>query len=192
MKKVLVFMLCFLAVFAIVSCKNEPTPEPTPDPPTPEPEWERGTLVVRPAEECTFSQDGKFQFQMAVEYNEHEPIELLMYCSKEITAVTIRQAGGDNTRFISDIPVDDFEKTEDGWLIVKLTEEQVIPNVSPCFSLGITLRVPNTERNNCYVAIKDMKINEADVDFLEYEEELDSFITAYYTSPNNLDVTIIE
>ncbi len=196
MKKILVVLLCLMAVFAVVSCKNEPTPEPTPDPPapepTPEPEWESGTLVVRPAEECTFSQTGKFQFQMAVEYNANEPIELLMYCSDEITAVTIRQAGGDNTRFISDIPVDDFEKTEDGWLIVKLTEDQVIPNVSPCFALGITLRVPDTERNNCYVAIKDMKINGSDVDFLEYAGQEDSFINAYYTSPDALDITIVE
>jgi hypothetical protein len=44
---------------------------------------------------------------------------------------------------------------------------------------------------NCYVAIKDMKINDEAVDFLDYVDE-DSFISAYVTSPDALDVTIVE
>lgn len=196
MRKLLVVLLCMMALFAVVSCKNnpEPTPTPTPEPPTPtpEPEWESGTLVVRPAEECSFSQTGKFQFQMALDYNEFEPIELLMYCSDEVTAVTIRQAGDGDQRFIPDTPIDNFETTDDGWLIIKLSAEEVIPTISPCHALGVTVRLPDANRMNCYVAIKDMKINDEDVDFLQYEGEEDSFITAYVTSPDALDVTIVE
>ena len=197
MKKIFIILLCMLALFAVASCKNDPTPTPTPEPtptptpePTPEPEWESGTLVVRPAEECTFSQTGKFQFKMSIQYNAGEPIDMLMYCSEDVTAITVRQAGDGDQRFIPDTPIDDFERTEDGWVIIHLSAEEVIPTLSPCFALGITVRLPDANRMNCYVAIKDMKLNDVDVDFLEYEG--DDFIGAYVTSPDALDVTIVE
>jgi len=197
MRRILVFLLCMLAVFAVVSCKNdptptpEPTPTPTPTPDPPEPSWETGTLVVRPAEGCSFSQEKKFQFQMALQYNANEPIELKMYCSEDVTAITVRQAGDGDQRFIPDTSVYEFETDEDGWYIIKLTADQVIPTISPCFAMGITVRLPDDNRMNCYVAIKDMKINGEAVDFLDYEDD-DSFVSAYVTSPDALDFTIVE
>ena len=194
MKKLLVVLLCMLALFAVASCKNDPTPTPTPEPtPTPDPpapSWETGTLVVKPAEECTYSQTGKFQFKLALKFNEDEPIEMLMKVCDDITTITIRD-GSANTEFITKVPVDEFEKTDDGWLIIKIPAEKVIPAVSPCLSLGITTYLPDDTRANCFVAIKDMKINDEAVDFLEYADE-DSFVSTYYTSPDALDVTIVE
>ena len=128
---------------------------------------------------------------MALEYNANEPIELLMKCSSDVTAITVRQAGDGDTRFIPDTPVADFEKNADGWYVIKLSADEVIPTISPCYAIGVTVRLPNDNRMNCYVAIKDMKINDEAVDFLDYVDE-DSFISAYVTSPDALDVTIVE
>ena len=195
MKKLFVLLLCLLALLAVVSGKSEPAQEPEPEPtPVPsEPEWESGTLVVRPAEGATFSQSGKFQFKMAINYSAGEPIEFKLKCSDDITGIEAREGGNGDTFFIpkyTELSV--WEKDEDGWYIIVIPAESVVPVADPCFSMGITARLPDANRANCYVAIKDMKINDVPVDFTVYVGNETSLISDYVTSPNNLDVYIEE
>ena len=200
MKKLLVLFLCLIAVFALASCKNEPEQNATPgsdDTPADtgfvEPEWESGVLRVRPADGATFSQDGKFQFKMSVNYNAGEPIEFKLKCTDDVTGIEAREGGNGDTFFIpKGTSIDVWEKDEDGWYIITIPGESVVPVADPCFSLGITARLPNTNRPNCYVAIKDMKINNVPVDFTDYIDIETSLISDYVTSPNNLDVYIEE
>ena len=195
MKKFLVFLLVLLALFAVVSCKSEPAeePEPTPAPAPAEPEWESGTLVVRPAEGATFSQSGKFQFKMSITYAAGEPIEFKLKCSDDVTGVEAREGGNGDTFFIpkyTELSV--WEQDDDGWYIISIPGESVVPVADPCLAMGITARLPDTNRSECYIAIKDMKINDVPVDFTVYIDDETSLISDYVTSPNNLDVYIEE
>ncbi len=195
MKKLFVLFLCLLALFAVVSCENEPSkePKPTPDPTPAEPEWESGVLVVSPAEGSTFSQNGKFQFKMAVNYSVGDTIAFKLKCSDDITGVEAREGGNGDTFFIPQYTaLNTWEQDDDGWYIISIPAESVVPVADPCLSLGITARLPNDNRSECYVAIKDMKISDVLVDFTEYVGEETSLISAYVTSPNNLDVYIEE
>ena len=197
MKKILVILFVLIAIFAFASCKQdpenaEPTPTPAPEPGPTEPEWESGVLRIGPAEETTFSQDGKFQFKMAIEYNAGEPIEFLLKCSDDITGVEVREGGNGDTFFIpKNTPLTNWEKNDDGWYIISIPAADVIPVGEPAESLGVTARLPNANRASCYIAIKNMKINDVLIDFTEYIED-EEFISPYVTSPEELDVRIIE
>ncbi len=196
MKKFFIILLVLIAIFEFASCKQDPKPtdEPTPapEPASTEPNWESGVLRIGPAEETTFSQDGKFQFKMALEYNAGEPIEFLLKCSPDVTGVEAREGGNGDTFFIpKNTPLSNWEKNADGWYIISIPAEDVIPVGEPAGSLGITARLPNTDRASCYIAIKDMKINDVLIDFTDYIDDED-FISAYATSPEELDVRIVE
>ena len=195
MKKLFVLLFVLLAIFAFASCKQDPeNADSAPDSGagTSEPKWDSGVLRVGPAEDTTFSQDNKFQFKMAIEYNAGEPIEFLLKCSSDITGVEVREGGNGDTFFIpKNTPLTNWQKNADGWYIISIPAEDVIPAGEPAGSLGITARLPNTNRASCYIAIKDMKINNVPVDFTEYIED-EEFISPYVTSPEELDVRIIE
>ena len=202
MKKLFVLLLCLLAVFAIVSCKQEPEPEPA-TPPTPaepefeEPDWESGVLRVMPAEgaESSWDQKGKLQFKMAVSYNAGEPIEFKIKCSDDITGIEIREVGNGDTFFIpKETPLSNWEKDSDGWYIISVPGESVVPVAEPCLVLGVTARVPadSATRAFCYVAFKDMKINNVPVDFTTFVGNELALISSYSSSPSDLDVYIEE
>ena len=199
MKKLFALLLCIFALLAVVSCKQ---PEPGASETqvgTPEPKWEAGVIRVRPAEGAAFpsgdSQHNKFQFQLSVPYNAGQPIEFLAKFSEDITKITVRQGEGDNTRFLDDALVSTLE-TKDGWYVISIPGSSVTPMdnevpVESWLKLGITVRVPDDTRANCWVAIKDMKINNVPVDFTTWDLE-DDYIVSYYSVPDNLDIKIVK
>ncbi len=202
MKKLLIVLFVLLAIFAVASCKQDPqpadTPETTPPDNTPdkpvftEPKWESGVLRVRPADDATFSQSGKFQFKMDIEYNANEPISFKAKFTEDITVLEVREGGNGDTFFIpKGTSIDNWEQDDDGWYIISIEGSSVTPANDTANSLGITTRLPDDDRSICYVAIKDMKINNVPVDFKEYIDD-DSFISSYVTSPNELDVLFVE
>ena len=159
MKKVLVFMLCFLAVFAIVSCKQDPK-EPVKD--------DAYVLTVRPAvenpddPESTINwgeQTGKCQFTLATAVAAGESIEFLAKVSSDVTKIDVRMGVSPFTTWKS-FTVSECEKTDDGWLIISIDEETVTAGAE---KLGITLRVP--QNPNIFCSIKDLKIDGEAVDF---------------------------
>ena len=161
MKKVLVFMLCFLAVFAIVSCKQDPK-EPVKD--------DAYVLTVRPAvadpddPESTIdwgTQTGKCQFTLATAVAAGESIEFLAKVSSDVTKIDVRMGANPFTTWKSFV-VDECEKTDDGWLIISIDEETVSAGAE---KIGITLRVP--QNPNIFCSIKDLKIDGEAVDFEE-------------------------
>lgn len=202
MKKALIIFAVLLAIFAFVSCKNEPeaTPEPEPAPADPEfvePDWESGVIRIMPAEgaESSWEQKGKLQFKMAVSYNAGEPIEFKLKCSDDITGIEIREVGNGDTFFIpKETPLSNWEKDSDGWYIISVSGSSVVPVAEPCLVLGVTARVPadSPTRAFCYVAFKDMRINNVPVDFTLYAGSEGSFISSYSSSPSDLDVYIEE
>lgn len=186
MKKTVVIMLCVLAVLAIVSCKNELNNNTTPV----EEEY-GGTLTVRPAEGATFSQDEKFQFKMAVSYESRVSIEFKLKCSEDITGVEVREGGNGDTFFVpKGTALSKWDRDDDGWYIISIPEESVTPAGQTSTSLGITARLPNTNRSNCFVEIKNLKIDDELFDFTDYIGRTSELISAYATSPDNLDVSI--
>ena len=198
MKKTLISILVLLMVFAFSACKNDPAqnagPEPDTTPAEPEfvePDWESGVLRVRPADGATFSQSGKFQFKMTVSYSIGEPIEFKLKCTDDVTGIEVREGGNGDTFFIpKGTSISVWDKDEDGWYIISIPGESVVPVADPCFSLGITARLPDANRAICYVAIKDMKINNVPVDFTKYVGNETSLVEDYVTSPNQLDIYI--
>ena len=183
MKKVLVFMLCFLAVFAIVSCKHEPD-DPTP----PAEEWKKGDLVVSPAQGAIFTQEGKFQFKIAVEYSEGDNIEFHMKCSEAVTKLDVREGGANNTVFESFVIDEDTEKDSDGWYKISVSSDKVSPDEGQY--LGLTARLPDEARDNCFVAIRNLKIGNQAIDFSAFIGEEDALVDVYYDRPDKLNIKI--
>lgn len=208
MKKVLLFLLVLLAIFAFVSCKQEPeSAEPEPEVPA-EPEYvdpieEPGVLFVRPAENATYSQTGKFQFKLDVSFKANEQIDLYAKFSSDITSVAVRQGGGDNAKFKVNgneaQNLKDLERDKDGWYIVSIPAASVLPtegadkenNIpgelqTSWLGLGITAYTNAKERANCYIAIKGLKLNGEYFDITDWDET--TCAQVYYTSPSALDI----
>lgn len=204
MKKVLLILLVLFAIFAFASCKQdpknaEPTPEPEPEIPA-EPEYvdpieEPGVLFVRPAEGATYSQSGKFQFKLDVTFNANEQIDLYAKFSSDITSVAVRQGGGDNTKFKvngNDAQnLKDLERDANGWYIISIPAESVTPTSSSALEtswlgLGITAYTGATERTNCFIALKGLKLNGTYFDITDWDET--TCAQPYYTSPSALDI----
>ena len=201
MKKVLFILLIFLTIFAFASCKQEPeNAEPEPDPVPVEPEYvdpieEPGVLFVRPGEGATYSQPGKFQFKLDVSFNANEQIDLYAKFSSDITSVAVRQGGGDNTKFQVNGKdaqnLSDLERDKDGWYIISIPAASVTPTnskepQSSWLGMGITAYTNASERTNCYIALKGLKLNGEYFDITMWDEE--SCAQVYYTSPSVLDV----
>lgn len=189
MRKIFVLLLCMLALFSVVSCKNEPEPEPEPEPV----KVEAGVLIVTPAEGATFAQSGKCQFKLDEEFNAEESIEFLAKFSEDITAITVRQGGGDNIKFLNSAAIEDLEQNADGWYIVTVDAESVVPTdggvaADSWIGLGITLTVSDTTRATCSISIKDLKLNGVGIDFSEYDAE--EYVQNYYDSPNEFAAEI--
>lgn len=110
MKKLFVIMLCLLAVFAIISCKQEP--EPTPEP------AEDSTVYVLTA---TASGD-RFQFKWdAVEESGGEVFTLKYKTDKTVTAVTTRDPSG--SKYIDNAAIGTYisEADDAGWVTFTFT-----------------------------------------------------------------------
>lgn len=116
MKKLIVLLLCILAVFAIASCKQEP--EPTPEPaPGPAPA-EDSTVYVLTA---TAASD-RFQFKWdAVEESGGEVFTLKYKTDKTVTAVTTRDPSG--SKYIDNGAIGTYisEADADGWITFTCT-----------------------------------------------------------------------
>ena len=206
MKKVFIILFVLLAIFAFASCKQdpknaEPTPEPEPEVPA-EPEYvdpieEPGVLFVRAAEGATYSQAGKFQFKLDVSFNANEQIDLYAKFSSDITSVAVRQGGGDNTKFQVNGQdaqnLKDLERDEDGWYIISIPAESVTPKSSgelqtSWLGMGITAYTGATERANCFIALKGLKLNGTYFDITNWDET--TCAQVYYTSPSALEITL--
>jgi len=201
MKKLFVIFLCLLAVLAIVACKNDPesSEAASEENPYAEPKWEAGVVRVKPGEGAAYpeKQNDKFQFQLTLLHNAGESIEFVAKFSSNITKITVRQGGGDNTRYLDDVSISSFDKDENGYSIITIPGSSVTPTqnngadaLTFCTNLGITIRVPNETRNDAWVAIKNMKINGVDVDFSEWDIAED-YVTPYYNAPDKLDIKIV-
>ena len=186
MKKVLVFMLCFLAVFAIVSCKQDPK----------EPEKEDAyVLTVRPAvenpddPESTINwgtQTGKFQFTITQPIAAGESIEFLAKVASDITEIDVRDGSTSPYTQWASPKVSSLEQTDDGWLIVSIDGEQV---TSTAELIGFTLRMPE-QNANLFISIKDLKIDGEAVDFEEIDPN--TYATAFSGAlvPSRVSATV--
>ena len=198
-----------MAIFAFASCKQEPeNAEPEPEPIPVEPEYvdpieEPGVLFVRAGEDATYSQAGKFQFKLDVQFNANEAIALYAKFSSDITSVAVRQGGGDNVKFQvngkDDQNLKDLERDENGWYIITIPAASVtptsgadknnnIPGVpqTSWIGLGITAYTNAKERANCFIALKGLKLGDQYFDITNWNEE--SCAQVYYTSPSVLEV----
>lgn len=206
-------MLCMLALFAFVACKNDPknsnSDSTTHDSDAEAAITQPGVLDVRPAasvttwtKETNWTQSGKFQFRLDVEFEAGKSIDLYLKCSESFNRVAIRQAGGDNTKFKIDgaeyVPLSSIPKDDDGWYIVSVPAESVTPMdgaiaQTSWIGLGITLYVPdgNTawEVNPpCYAAIKGLSFNGEFFDITNWDEE--TCVKSFYDAPAEFDVTL--
>ena len=116
MKKLLVVMLCLLAVFAIVSCKHEPEksnePEPAPAP------ADDSTVYVLTA---TAAGD-RFQFKWdAVEDSGNQVFTLKYKTDKAITSVTTRDPSG--AKYMDNASITPYisEADDAGWITFTCT-----------------------------------------------------------------------
>ena len=171
MKRLLVVLLCLLAVFAVVSCNQEPEAS-TPDA---KPEQHGGTITITPASEDWGTQTGKMQFILinkAADADEAEPfygqeeISFLLKLSSDVTSFQVRagKTGGYSTW----LKVEDFstlETDDDGWYIIEIDSTKVNESEGLGFTAYVTAQTQDIE-----VHIKDLMIDGEVVDFTEWDE----------------------
>ena len=163
MKKIIVLLLCLMAVFAIVSCKQEP--EPTPElAPAAE---NGGILTVKPASsEVTWGNTDRFQFVINQEYAEWDTIEFLVKLSDSFASIVPR-SGDSSTSWpkFATLAISSLEQDDDGWYIVSTTATDAYTQ------LGFTayLNSGAAQDENLFISIKNLKIDGVLIDFSEYD-----------------------
>ena len=170
MKKFLVILLCLLAVFAVVSCKEEPE-----EAATPAVEENGGTITIKPASEDWGTQTGKMQFILINKDKEadeaevflgQEEISFLLKFTSQVTSFQVR--AGDDGGWTTWLKVTDFsslETTDDGWYIVELDGSTVTESEG----LGFTAYV-SEQSADIEIQIKNLKIDGALVDLSTWDE----------------------
>lgn len=185
MKKFFVILLCLLAVFAIVSCKEEPE-----EAATPAAEENGGTITIKPViselnDVVTDwgNQSGKMQFVLNQEIIAEQSISFLAKCSSEVTKITVRAGDGGYTKWLDGASLSSLETTDDGWYIVEVDETKVTDSAG----LGITLTV-SAQSKDIEFQIKNLKIDDELVDFSEWDEA--SCVKPMVGVPTALSATI--
>ena len=165
MRKLIVVLLCMLALFAVVSCNNEPQTVVDDNPGSGEPEWDTGTLLIKPGEGCVWggNQD-RFQFYVNVDQPlaANDVVSFLVKLSDSFEKIVPRSSNSTSSYVkFSTLPLASLEQDDDGWYIVSVTATEA------CDYLGITcmLKSDAVQSEDLYVAIIDMEINESPVDF---------------------------
>ena len=121
MKKLLVVLICLLAVFAVVSCKHEPEPV---DPPAPEPEpqipAEEGKTyyrltATRMAKRFAFMYSGDEGLEIVPEIG--DTLEITYRTNHEVTRFYLRDAL-ETVAFAKKVVIDSYvsDPDEDGWI----------------------------------------------------------------------------
>ena len=197
MRKLFIVLLCMLALFAVVSCKNEPKNSDNTD--SEDEGWESDVLIVSPAEGTTFSQSGKFQFTMSIEIEAGKEVGFLAKFSDDITKITPRQGEGKNYKWMTDVPLSEIEQDDDGWYIIVVPAEKVILQdslgtaVEKSTKMALSVAVSDDTRANCWVAIKDLYVNdEEEIDFSDWIGHETEYVEPWVTSPEALTVTVTE
>ena len=161
MKKVFILMLCLLAVFAIVSCKQDPKQEQSPAA-----EENGGTLTVRATSGATWGQSDRFQFIINHSFYEGDTVEFLLKLSNSFTSVVPRSASPDNTyaKFATKT-ISSLEQDDDGWYLVSVVASESFAKLAITCMLG-----SGVQDENLFVSIKNLKIDDELIDFTEFEE----------------------
>lgn len=180
MKKLVIFLLCLMAVFAIVSCKQDPEPAP-------EPVVENGgVLTVKPASsEVTWGNTDRFQFLINQEFADGDTVEFLLKLSDSFEKIVPR-SGNEALSWpkFATIALTTLEKDEDGWYIVSVKANDEFEQ------LGITAMLAGgaVQDENLFVSIKNLKIGGKLIDFSTYEAE--TCVAPLVGSPSEVTASI--
>ena len=182
MKKLLVIMLCLVAVFAIVSCKQDPEPAPEPAPVV----KNGGVLTVKPASsEVTWGNTDRFQFVINEEFKDGDTVEFLLKLSDSFASIVPR-SGNESLSWpkFGTLKLDTLTKDADGWYIVSVTATDEFEQ------LGFTAMLASggVQDENLFVSVKNLKIGGKLVDFSTYEAE--TYVAPLVGSPSEVTATI--
>ncbi len=180
MKRFLVVLLCLLAVFAIVSCNQEPEAS-TPDA---KPEQHGGTVTITPASEDWGTQTGKMQFVLDLELGGQEEISFLLKLSDEVTSFQVRTGVDPYTTWLKVTDFSTLEQDDDGWYIIEIDGSDIINEGDVfAFTAYVTEQTQDIE-----VQIKDLIIDGDVIDFSEWNEE--TCVGSFLGVPAALSATI--
>ena len=180
MKKLLVVLLCLMAVFAIVSCKQDPKPA---DEPVVE---DGGVLTVKPASaEVTWGNTDRFQFLINQDFTEGDTVEFLLKLSDSVEKIVPR-SGNEALSWpkFATLALNTLEKDDDGWYIVSVKANDEFEQ------LGITAMLTGgaTQDENLFVSIKNLKIGGKLIDFASYDAE--TCVAPLVNCPDGVTATI--
>ncbi len=180
MKKLLVVLLCLVAVFAIVSCKQDPKPA---DEPVVE---DGGVLTVKPASsDVTWGNTDRFQFLINQDFADGDDVEFLLKLSDSFEKIVPR-SGNEALSWpkFATLALNTLEKDDDGWYIVSVKANDEFEQ------LGITAMLTGgaTQDENLFVSIKNLKIGGKLIDFSTYEAE--TCVEPFVNCPDGVTATI--
>lgn len=173
-------MLCLVAVFAIVSCKQDPKPA---DEPVVE---DGGVLTVKPASaEVTWGNTDRFQFLINQEFADGDTVEFLLKLSDSFASIVPRSGNSELSwpKFAT-LALTALEKDEDGWYIVSVTANDEFEQ------LGMTAMLASgaVQDENLFISIKNLKIGGKLIDFATYDAE--SCVAPLVNCPDGVTATI--
>ena len=190
MRKLIVVLLCMLALFAVVSCNNEPKTA-TDDTGSDETVWDAGTLLIKPGEGCVWGGNSdRFQFYINVgqALADGDEISFLVKLSDSFEKIVPRSSNSASSwAKFQTISLSSLDQDDDDWYIVSVTATEA------CDYLGITcmLKSDAVPSEDLYVGIMDLKINDLFVDFDSIEGDA-AMPFSGAANPDKITAVIVE
>ena len=181
MKKVFVLLLCVLAVFAIVSCKQEPEKESDP---TPAPSGDNGAILTVTADTgATYEHADRFQFAIVQPIKENDSVVFEVKLPESAKSIVPRNGKGDYDKFET-ISIDSLTPDADGWY--KIDTDATVD----CEAFGITVMLQDeaVQDDGLFVSIRNLKIGGVAVDFTKYDSA--TCVIPVVQSPDAVKATI--
>lgn len=155
MKKFIVLLLCLLAVFAIVSCKQEPEPEPEP---APEPAAKSTVYVLTSPE----AGGDRFQLAFTAAVETGDVLTFKWKSDVTFTAYGVRTKAGDKYAYNAAFTAG--EPDADGWYTFSFTIPETVARDEFFFTLNGTVAGGQTLRiKDLYFADEELVITNDNV-----------------------------
>ena len=183
-KKLFLFFAIVLVIFTFASCKQDPKSEPGGNQGSSGDE-NGGVLTVSPASDAQYlDHTDRFQFLVEQEISAGDEITFLVKASDIFGSLKIRSGNGSAYTTFTTLTFSSETPDADGWYEASAdaTEDSDYIGFSAMLTGGASQTL------DCFVSIKNLKINDVLIDFETFDEE--SCVRSLSNDPDKVSATI--